>query len=692
MKNMEKPLRGKWYCDEEKKKFVEEGEREEKPESENLKEEFEKKREAYKEALKEANVAEMKKDKKLRKAFKDREFFDGIVTDYAKHLKELEGAEEEKKEEVLKNIKEWEKSVVENLKKKGFSEEQAKKILEAQMKKAEMRVWEGKVVETMKKEGKGLEEVFKFFLANREWEQKLEIEQIPPREKSLLTKAFERYAKLPLGLRLAITTGIVTGAVALTGGFSAPALAVFAGYRYARGLGAVLAGKGVGLVVGRLGGKYIMRSHEKRLAELKTKITEENLELACQEYQKILQERLKKERILGISKLAVAVATGIGAGFGLRTLADPYLHEVFHPPTAGTYPPEETGEKPGGEIGKPGGEKISKTGIGVVEKMETGRLEVLVKPGDNLWKIIERQLEQTQGERFTNLPEARKTYIIDALKDKVAQNPEKFGLKDIDFLRPGQKIDLTEIFKKEEVENAFDRAMRLTAGQMESVEHNNRVLLEWVKTHPGQSLTSEKVEEILRGAKIKTSEEILKGSQIEVPPEVPPEKPQVEIIPSEVPPEKPQIETIPPEAPPEKPQVELQPSQVSPLEEKLKAEMIMDLNEKAAVGYIGFSPAEWEAIKNVKVKEILEQIPEDRRLAWDIWGGNVEGKEIKLPFATETPLERIFGGYGPLEFKKHLRLAELIRSYRPGQGELELSVRDFFRMRGPAGIVELPEK
>ncbi len=120
------------------------------------------------------------------------------------------------------------------------------------------------------------------------------------------------------------------------------------------------------------------------------------------------------------------------------------------------------------------------------------------KPGDSVWKMAQRQLEEHYGKSFVELNEAQKTYIIDAIKDRVAADPQSFGLENIDNIKVGQKIDFSEIFKKElDIEDTFSRAEELSGTQMENIVKNNEILREWVKNHPTERLTSEKVEEIL---------------------------------------------------------------------------------------------------------------------------------------------------------------------------------------------------
>jgi len=82
-----------------------------------------------------------------------------------------------------------------------------------------------------------------------------------------------------------------------------------------------------------------------------------------------------------------------------------------------------------------------------IESVE--KIEYIVEDGGTLWGGIEDKLG-TQ-EAFTSMPEAQKTFVIDALKDKfAAMSPEELqaiGITsgNIDVIHPGDHIDLTGV-------------------------------------------------------------------------------------------------------------------------------------------------------------------------------------------------------------------------------------------------------
>lgn len=83
----------------------------------------------------------------------------------------------------------------------------------------------------------------------------------------------------------------------------------------------------------------------------------------------------------------------------------------------------------------------------------------------------------------------------------------------------------------------------------------------------------------------------------------------------------------------------------------------------------GMSGKEYAAIKQIKVSELLRQIP-SRDEAWSIWRGDVQGKAITLPHD---------GSYGAVEFKKHVDLAEHIRAMQPDAAAMQTDVDTFIK-------------
>ena len=78
---------------------------------------------------------------------------------------------------------------------------------------------------------------------------------------------------------------------------------------------------------------------------------------------------------------------------------------------------------------------------------------------------------------FAGLNEAQQTYIIDAIKDKVAADPQSFGLTDVDVLEVGQELDLSSIFNDaDNVTEVFSNASELSKEAMDAIVANKTMV------------------------------------------------------------------------------------------------------------------------------------------------------------------------------------------------------------------------
>ena len=126
-----------------------------------------------------------------------------------------------------------------------------------------------------------------------------------------------------------------------------------------------------------------------------------------------------------------------------------------------------------------------------------------IKSGSSVWATTENYLQENLGSRFSDLSEGQRTYLIDQIKDKIAENPAKFGLegvKNIDSVQAGQVIDFSSIVEDGLFKTVFETSENLSQEAIDSVVKNNEVIAEWVNQNPGQSLTTEKVNEIIEGS------------------------------------------------------------------------------------------------------------------------------------------------------------------------------------------------
>jgi hypothetical protein len=468
---------------------------------------------------------------------------------------------------------------------------------------------------------------------------KARVEGIEPRKRTWFREMMANYTKMPFWKRTLITTGITTGALVAGGVFGGvAAAAIFGGQRFVRGM---ISGKVSGLTFGlikTIGSKRIEKWRQEEITNLNKNfnlnletINQEKefrniFEKQSQEYENIVKTTNKKYRNLTKWALGGAIVTGGATGYGLAmTNIDGPLADYLNPRiTKGL-------ERVGGGI-------TSETPI--VESVEN---IVEAQKGDSVWEILERQLGENYGEDFTSLNEGQRIYIIDALKDRVVENPESFGLKNIDTIKPGQEINLTSIFaNKTEIENIFNRASALTETQIGQIIENNETLREWIKEHPGQRLDSERIGAILRG---------------EIPP--------VEAPPTEVP-------------------VDIQALNLTEREFEILLDWQRDNPEGLLTGYkveelltenrnieiLKFSEGEYNTIKNVTVGEILRQIPENIELAYRHFDD--EGlRKIKLPYYGEH--------YDIREFRKHFELARFIRRSELNEEIRRMTVQEFLK-------------
>lgn len=214
----------------------------------------------------------------------------------------------------------------------SISEEQAEEIYNVELKKAEYEKTKEDLGKKMFAEGVKPAEIFKkLILEERENLNNAKIESWPPVKKSAWKKGLEWWMKQKPAVRLLISTAIVTGAVAGSGGFAAVGVggaALFAGQRYTKGFLSVgvgqLAGKGVDWVMS----KGINTRREGALEKLKKGFTLEKLKEVEKEYQKILEESARAERKKLYVKAGVMIAAGAGMAISLGMLENAYTGGV----------------------------------------------------------------------------------------------------------------------------------------------------------------------------------------------------------------------------------------------------------------------------------------------------------------------------------------------------------------------------
>jgi hypothetical protein len=115
-----------------------------------------------------------------------------------------------------------------------------------------------------------------------------------------------------------------------------------------------------------------------------------------------------------------------------------------------------------------------------------------VQKGDSVWKLLDKQLQARFGDEFQSLNTSQKTYIIDAFKDKVVEDPNILGLENADKIKIGQEIDFSKLFEGEDkIGEIFEKAENLSADQIESIEGSNKAMAEKISNVSEKSDVSE---------------------------------------------------------------------------------------------------------------------------------------------------------------------------------------------------------
>lgn len=244
-------------------------------------------------------------------------------------------------------------------------------------------------------------------------------------------------------------------------------------------------------------------------------------------YDKDLRREIKNSRI----RIGVGAAAGLTAAFGVPALMKCFGHHLpadmkltaSHASTAGGNLKEAAKSTIGAAkehvakkaaedvVGGVSGETVKETVSSQVHEHAAKQavehasnltgltgIQEAVK-GDSIWKMIGEHIKDNHD--FSSLSPERQTYVIDALKDRVANHHAEFGLKNIDKIKVHYKLDFSKLIHgQDDFKSIVDHAKNLTKAQIDNIHNNNATILHWVQTHHGEALTSPKVEEILHSA------------------------------------------------------------------------------------------------------------------------------------------------------------------------------------------------
>lgn len=547
------------------------------------------------------------------------------VKSYTEYRKEFSGVKKKESADIEEKIKDAQlflkkedfregskEHFIAWLKERNIGEKQAEAIYDAELKKAEYdaaKVQEGK---KMKESGVPPAEIFqKLFLQERELLNQKKIESWLPKEKGIFRRGMEWYMKRGTATRLLISTGLVTTAVAGVGGFGAVAAATYAGYRFVRGFGSVMVGKLVGKGVDSILSRGIEAKKEAALEKLKSGFDLDKLKETEKELEKIFEENAKAERRKLLIKGAASVLAGAGTAIGVGMLENAWA--------GGTkLSPEVPPPKPGASV--------SPEGVKPVETITEIKPEVLPIGGRGPEGAIMDYFEKHPNvavEKFGCPKElVQDGWIIkdiESFNKWAGMRAHQLWLEDAKeaLAKPEILEQLKNLGYSEDAEGYAQMMHRVGKGTVElDIKSGQINLMDTEYLRP-------KVSHIIEGT-----------------PETKVSAPGVEVEPSNV--KVGGIENL------EKAGIDTSSMKDINIEEVRTARAFLIATEK-----LDFSSGEYDAIKNVKVMDLLREIPSEKG-AWEIWRGEVDGKEINLPH---------HGIFGFKEFGRQIKLAEFIRKY-----------------------------
>ncbi len=134
----------------------------------------------------------------------------------------------------------------------------------------------------------------------------------------------------------------------------------------------------------------------------------------------------------------------------------------------------------------------------VFEKPE--QADFVPEKGSTLWGGMGKVLEN--NERFAKLSPEAKHFIQSTYLNKAFNDPEHYGFEEDPYFKIrvdiGKKINFAELFRdKDEFEKLLTKAENLSDAQKLNIKTNDEAIANWVKAHPGEKATPEKIDEIL---------------------------------------------------------------------------------------------------------------------------------------------------------------------------------------------------
>jgi hypothetical protein len=133
-----------------------------------------------------------------------------------------------------------------------------------------------------------------------------------------------------------------------------------------------------------------------------------------------------------------------------------------------------------------------------LEKRESGSDWIVeVKNGDGLYNIVNDALEKYPD--FQDLDEKEKIVVVESVLKDIEDKPAKYGISRAD-LKAGDKLNLNHLISDNDqapISQFIKKAQSLTGDQKKSIWETHAKVSTWVKNHPHEEITADKVNEIL---------------------------------------------------------------------------------------------------------------------------------------------------------------------------------------------------
>lgn len=388
-----------------------------------------------------------------------------------------------------------------------------------------------------------------------------EAESWTPKEKGALRRGLDWYMRQNRFTRVAISTGLLTGAVATTGGFGAVAGGLFFASNYVRGMAAVTLGHLSGLGFDKV---FKDKTKEKLTDTIQSErdyvagITENNIDIRPSDIDSLHQfeeqlknaydkaESDKRKRLM--AKSAVMLAATLGSSAGLKSLEgflasgeiasgigaetpqdtpevsgsdaenidinpeiDEALNVVPETPETPVVPVDQTidtlDESGGMYADVPVAEEPVAMPEVIADPFALSSTDVVITPSaNNLWSAIQSKL-QTEGVLSQLSTSGQQTELVDnvynVFEKMTPEQLKSIGITsgDVQRVMTGSTIDLSEVFGKPELlKSMFEGSSELSQQAITNIEAQGKVISTFASANPDTMLTPDLIKKLVTEA------------------------------------------------------------------------------------------------------------------------------------------------------------------------------------------------